>query len=365
MKLRIILWGIMLALIAGNASASVVISQVLYDPAGTESGGEAIELYNNGNNDLDISGWKIATESTANDATIPESTVICAGCYYLIADSGWNESRDNLSWPEADLEEPISLYNDNSGVALTLNNTPIDAVGWGNPDSIDEGLFEGTPFEEAEEGKSILRTQDTGNNIHDFNESIPFFRSSSDIGTGSDSANVEIEFNVINSTENKTIPLSIEHLKLVEGVKITPLAGGMATATVEALVMGQPIDNVAATFSGAEIALSKTQEVNSTASVFSGSFSLSYYMPPADYSIEVKAESGKNSEEMEIEFEYLALVAIELSAETVNFGKISPSEDEYSDIAVKNIGNTKIDLGLKCPNTISEAIKYRNNHGDY
>ena len=50
-NMKYLLWFVLLAPIV---SANVVISQVLYDPIGTESGGEAIELRNEGSSAVDI-----------------------------------------------------------------------------------------------------------------------------------------------------------------------------------------------------------------------------------------------------------------------------------------------------------------------
>ena len=58
------------------AQASIQISEVYYDPVTTESGGEAIELYNSGSETVDISGWVIKTESSARDAVLPDGSTI-------------------------------------------------------------------------------------------------------------------------------------------------------------------------------------------------------------------------------------------------------------------------------------------------
>ena len=121
---KIILIGVLVFLLSGYASADVLIHQVLYNPLGTESGGEAVQLHNNGENNIDISSWIIATEASSKDAVIPENTILCSDCYYLIADNGWSELKDNLTWPDADYEETMSLYNTDSGIAL-MNNSKI------------------------------------------------------------------------------------------------------------------------------------------------------------------------------------------------------------------------------------------------
>lgn len=80
-----------LAFLSTSAQAAVVINEYLADPAGTDGNKEWVELYNNGDASVDVSGWKLqsATNPKASSigvrATIPASTSIPAGGYYLIA----------------------------------------------------------------------------------------------------------------------------------------------------------------------------------------------------------------------------------------------------------------------------------------
>jgi len=157
------------------ASADVVVHQVLYDPVSKESGGEAVELLNTGPETVDISGWLVATESSASDATIPQNTRLAPGEPYLIADRGWNESRDDPSWRAADHEEPITLSNGDGGVALVASGSTIDAIGWGDKEGIEEGLAEGTPAAKVQAGSALLRVQDTAENSEDVIEAAPDF----------------------------------------------------------------------------------------------------------------------------------------------------------------------------------------------
>jgi hypothetical protein len=339
--------------LAESASAQVAISQVLYNPKATESGGEAVELHNYGSDDIDISGWVIATEASASDAVIPDSIIICAGCYYLVADKGWNDSRDNLSWPDADLEEPITMYNTDSGVALLDNETIIDAVGWGNPSEIENSMFEENPHPGSSEGKSLLREKDTGSNIDDFVEAYPFFRSSSNLGTGLFNEEINVEFEIVNSSEEES-SVSIDYINISQGTKISPLPGGTAQITLNAQVTGQDIVNVTAKFQEKTISMAKTKEVDADSSVFSGSFGLDFYLPPGEYLAEVNANG---EEKIAIEFEYLPIVAVELSKESIDFGYVKTEEDYYSTVTIRNIGNTVVDIGLGCNGFISDDNK--------
>ena len=157
-------------------SANVVINQVLYDPIGTESGGEAVELKNIGSSAVDISGWVIATESSDTDAIVPDNTILSAGDVYLIADENWNSSKDDESWRSADHEERITLGNSDSGVALLANGSVVDAVGWGDAEGIEDNLYEGSPAVLVSPGKTLLRTQDTNDNSEDFVEAVADFQ---------------------------------------------------------------------------------------------------------------------------------------------------------------------------------------------
>jgi len=167
---------LLMLLLVPSAVASVVINQVLYDPIGTESGGEAVELLNNGASAVDISGWVLKTESSDSDATIPAATVLQPGQTFLIADAGWNANKDDSSWKSADYEEKITLGNSDSGIALLSNATIIDAVGWGDEEGIEVGLFKGSPAAMVPAGKALLRTSDTSDNSKDFIEAVPDFQ---------------------------------------------------------------------------------------------------------------------------------------------------------------------------------------------
>ncbi len=170
---------------ASAANGNIIITQVLYDPVNSESGGEAVELYNPTDSTIDISGWIISTETSLTDAVFPAGTIIRGSGYYLVADAGWNGSRDSPSWPEADHEEALTLANTDAGVALSNGTSIIDAVGWGTAANIGAGLYEGSPHSGAGSGEGLARVKngssyaDTGNNLADFAASIPVFHNSS------------------------------------------------------------------------------------------------------------------------------------------------------------------------------------------
>ncbi len=153
---------IALIIIIPCVKANIIISQVLPNPA---DGIEIIELQNTGNEAINITGWTIETERSVKDATLKGT--ITAGERFIIADTGYNTS---------DYAETITLSDTDSGIALRNNNNDIiDAVGWGNPDNINEWLYETTPADNPKKGTALLRIRDTNNNKDDFITTTPDF----------------------------------------------------------------------------------------------------------------------------------------------------------------------------------------------
>ena len=48
---------LLLLLTMSNANAEVLINEVLIDPVGSDGANEWLELCNNGEEDIDVSGW--------------------------------------------------------------------------------------------------------------------------------------------------------------------------------------------------------------------------------------------------------------------------------------------------------------------
>src|SRR6185503_5832230 len=64
------------------ASGSVVINEILYHPTSTNVLEEWIELYNTGQTNVNLSGWRI---TKGLQFTFPTNTTIAAGGYLVIA----------------------------------------------------------------------------------------------------------------------------------------------------------------------------------------------------------------------------------------------------------------------------------------
>jgi hypothetical protein len=306
--------------------ANVVISQVLYDPINTESGGEAVELRNDGNAAMNISGWTLQTETSLADATIPSGTMLQPGATFLIADAGWNSSKDDTLWKAADREETITMANSDSGVALKdAAGALIDAVGWGTAADIKAGLFEGTPATGVAAGKALVRAKDTNNNLADFIEGEPSFFSG-DV--------VVIIVNVTNTTTNPPpfLPLGaalLEDDSPDAGTQLRPAAGVARTLRLEAHYNGT---RVSATGFGKSVQLTK-----GSGDAWTGELSLDYWTAPGAQNVVFSTEAGNTT----LSATVLELKAIKLQTKTVAFAA-SPGGNGKGVVSVVNQGNVAV-----------------------
>lgn len=131
-------------------ASNIVISEFRFrGSAGAND--EFVEIYNPTLSSIDISGWLIRGSNNAGTistrATIPGSTIIKPGQYYLIANTGYND----VTIPDLTYGTGIS---DDGGVALTLadGNTIIDQA----------GLSSGSAYKEGTQQTSLAATLDQG-----------------------------------------------------------------------------------------------------------------------------------------------------------------------------------------------------------
>ncbi len=104
------------AAIAPPRVRTIVISELLPDPVGSDTAGEFVELRNVGTSDLDFSGWRLAN-GTGKSVPLP-SVTIGAGAYYSFVYA----------------ETKLALVN--SGMALSLidpDGAAVDAVTYAGP----------------------------------------------------------------------------------------------------------------------------------------------------------------------------------------------------------------------------------------
>jgi len=142
-----------LALIPAS-SASVVISEILYDANSSDTGKEFVELYNPTPQEIDLTDWKLQVGNGAEaDDWSDEVTfgyVMPAHSFYLIGEA-------NVTG--ADVVDILDLQNGPDAVRIIDSEGEIvDLVGYGNEGDFDgSGFFEGSPMEDVTSGHSLER----------------------------------------------------------------------------------------------------------------------------------------------------------------------------------------------------------------
>ncbi len=134
----------------------VVISEVEYDTVqtGADTNFEWIELYNRGDQIVDLSGWSIE-DTASNTATIPNGVTIPPGGYRLLANNITSfQTNYPAITPDVDLSPSVGLNNTSETLVLRDDsNQDIDFVAW-------EGGASGWSLA-ASPGESICRTDPT------------------------------------------------------------------------------------------------------------------------------------------------------------------------------------------------------------
>ena len=151
-----------------SLQAQTIISELLYDAAGTDNGNVFVELYGTPGTVLD--GWLLEGVNGA-DGSVYRSAVLAgvipADGVFLIGDDSGDGST---SISNADLVLEIDFQNGPDSVVLRDGGTVLDALGYGDFTGL---VFagEGDAAADAPSGSSLARHNprfDTNNNFDDF-----------------------------------------------------------------------------------------------------------------------------------------------------------------------------------------------------
>ncbi|HLD10997.1 MAG TPA: lamin tail domain-containing protein [Candidatus Nanoarchaeia archaeon] len=353
---------ILLILLIPTVLADIEITEVLYDPINTETGGEAILLHNPTTQPINISNYIIKTETSTTDATLP-SKILLPGKFFLLTDLNWSNLKDNSTFQDADYEEAITLTNTNAGIALlNANNEIIDAIGWGDPTQITIGLFQGTPAIQVKEGNSLKRISSTNNNFNDFTESYPFQSTESK----QEQNQLQLNAHVSSSTQINSLLIQDEDLMTPE-IQIFPEPKQQKIIQVSTNITGNPINTMAFLIKDQQILA--TINLTKNNEIYEGYLPINFYDAPGNYTIKIQADTKIREEQ----FTYLPLIAIELDINNLNFevikGKTTRLDGDQdtttNKTTIKNIGNTNINLGLSATNFISSTSEIAINNLNY
>ena len=150
----------------GSARASLVLNEILYDPDGSDTGREWVEILNTGPWPAPAEGLALEFANGAEPGTWAvvwqgrDTEWIEPGAFFLVGER-----------PDGAVDSPtrLGLQNGPDALRLVREGFILDLVGWGEP--LDPSLFEGAaPALPARSGESLVRTDglDTDDNRTDF-----------------------------------------------------------------------------------------------------------------------------------------------------------------------------------------------------
>jgi hypothetical protein len=140
-------------------SSTMIINEVMYDPAGTDTGYEWLELYNLSNSQIDLTGWLVQVAGTTFKTNATLSGSIQPQSIFLVCEP-------NVA--DCDLTVPKLAFQNGGGTTdgiqiLNADNEIIDAVFYDLPNSnllVDENgvvVQDERTAETAGSGESIGR----------------------------------------------------------------------------------------------------------------------------------------------------------------------------------------------------------------
>jgi hypothetical protein len=116
-----------LFLIIPLVSAEIVINEIMYNPDGPDDNHEWIEIYNDGSEDVNLTGWKFYEGGTNHGLTLKNGSWILEPNNYAIIADDWDTFLED--WPNFSATLFDSTFSlSNSGEALVLKNSSLDVV---------------------------------------------------------------------------------------------------------------------------------------------------------------------------------------------------------------------------------------------
>lgn len=105
---------------------AITITEIQYDPPGTDAGHEWIEIYNNQDEAIDLTGWKLFENNVNHGiAAYTESLVLPAGAYAVIADQ---PAQVIAAYPTIEYVFDSAFSLNNTGETLVLKNKELVMV---------------------------------------------------------------------------------------------------------------------------------------------------------------------------------------------------------------------------------------------
>jgi hypothetical protein len=131
-------------------SFGMVVNEIMYDPTGADSNHEWVELYNNESYEVNITGWKLSTDSSDHSLNIPPinggqgDMTIAPGEYFIIAQSASTFLADYTTFNQTVIDSSWTDISNSGNHTLLVKNSTV--------------VFDNITYESsAQSGNSVCR----------------------------------------------------------------------------------------------------------------------------------------------------------------------------------------------------------------
>lgn len=338
MKRRLLLLIAAFCIACQMAAAQLLLTEVMYNPNQCDdSDGEWVEVYNNAEEAVDLTTWKLNNKELAG--TLGPRQYLVIAKELVDGTDADNDSFEKYwgnndgAWDEADgfnaIQASISLANSAGIVNLTNGN--------------ESDVFSYTSSIGANgNGKSLERTLELG-----------WEESATEGGTPGDGAfetaleKDELEYELeIENIAPRIVSINITPDEMdAEGIQV--IAGNKNVTIIvlaEDLNGADDIANITGFVGNREITFRRTS-CNTTA-LFEGSFNFQQSDERKTYNVTITMyDSFANVTETRA-IDYISRISTVLETKSISFGKLKPGESKEISVAVRNTGIDRLSIGF-------------------
>jgi hypothetical protein len=330
---------IFLLLLFSNTANAMRINEIMYNPNGTDPGREWIEVYNNNEFEINISDWKFFENEVNHGITLFQGSELASvNDYVILADDAQQLLNDYPGFSKTIFESSFSLTNTGEMICIKdYNLQSINCVNYSSEIGGD-GNSRTTEFSGTEWAES---TVDYG---------TPGMENSINSQNLTNQNSIVMHANVVSGEiQIKNITVSPDYYD-EDGFQIMPNPGTTKQITISAIVGNNQneIISVYAFLNGNDFEMVKTEEINEYESLYETDINMNFYDSAGIYEIIIEAAEANSRVNKTAEFEYLPLMAIDLSSNEIDFGNlIRGSNSSVSDsLTISNLGNVLSDIEM-------------------
>lgn len=325
------------------AHATPLISGVLFNPEGADSGNEWVEIHNpsatyNGMCSLDF----------GNGATPDDWDEIWSGTIDMPGDSYL------LFSPQGDIPTSLSLQNGPDALRLTCDND-VDTVGWGEHEH--PMYYEGSPFIGSSEGEALSRRFELiGDNVFivDTNNNSADFESLVRAPHRQDEHRISIHLEVLNAqpaithVENCTDAMPTSRLQAIPGTAMicdVAIHDGNGLDDIVMLRMELHDDNILAS-QELDLANLNHYPQNTTSATIPVMLMIPGNVSDGSHTIRFILSDGESESMTEISIEILSVIGATLSPSSLAWDLHPGEQGEPRDIVITNTGTSELVLTI-------------------